>query len=78
MTNRSWEDHLAGVPFDELKRLHDEGQKQGDAGWGPEGRLATYAGAGVGLVGDVLDAGEIVERIRSDARQRVMRAQDVV
>ncbi|OJJ88754.1 nitronate monooxygenase [Aspergillus glaucus CBS 516.65] len=78
VTNRSWEDHVAGVSFDELKRLHDEAQAKGDAGWGPEGRLATYAGAGVGLVGEVLDAGEIVERVRDDAAQRVRRAQDVV
>lgn len=78
VTNRSWEDHVASVPFDELKILHDEAQAKGDAGWGPEGRLATYAGASVGLVGEVLDAGEIVERVRDDAAQRVRRAQDVV
>lgn len=75
--NRSWEDHVAGVPFDELKRLHDEAQAKGDAGWGREGRLATYAGAGVGLVGEVLDACEIVERVRDDAAKRV-RVQDVI
>lgn len=78
VTNRHWEDYVAGIPFDELRRLHGEAQAKGDAGWGPEGRLATYAGAGVGLVGEVLDAGEVVEKVRDDAAQRVRKAQDVV
>ncbi|KAK1249715.1 hypothetical protein MKX08_009718 [Trichoderma sp. CBMAI-0020] len=61
LINRSWIDHEAGVPFEKLQALHDEAAKSGDAGWGPEGRLATYVGAGVGLVRDVKDAGVIVE-----------------
>lgn len=73
--NRSWEDHMSGVPFDELKKRHDEAQKKGDAGWGPEGRLATYAGAGVGLVGGVQDAGVIVERTRQVTADRLSKVQ---
>ncbi|RYP36304.1 hypothetical protein DL767_003457 [Monosporascus sp. MG133] len=66
--NRSWHDYQAGMEFDELKRLHDEAERSGDKGWGPEGRLATYAGAAVGLVHSVKDAGVLVEEIRTEAR----------
>ncbi|PTB66202.1 dehydrogenase [Trichoderma citrinoviride] len=68
LTNRSWIDHEAGVSFEKLQVLHDEAAKSGDAGWGPEGRLATYVGAGVGLVKSVQGAGEIVESVRNEAR----------
>ncbi|KAM5354021.1 hypothetical protein ACJ41O_000671 [Fusarium nematophilum] len=68
IVNQSWHDHQAGVAFEELKRRHDEAAKSGDKGWGPEGRLATYAGAAVGLVHGVEDAGVLVERIRAEAK----------
>jgi nitronate monooxygenase len=67
IVNKSYHEHLAGKPFHELKTLHDEALKAGDSGWGPEGRLATYAGAGVGLVRDVRGAGEIVSGVRDGA-----------
>lgn len=75
--NRSWEEHLAGVSFEELKSRHDQAQQKGDAGWGPEGRLATYAGAGVGLIGDIQDAGTIVDRVRKDISARLAAAHSV-
>lgn len=65
--NKSYQEYQDGKPFDELKTLHDEALKAGDAGWGPEGRLATYAGAGVGLIRDVRGAGEIVSGVRDGA-----------
>ena len=65
--NKSFEEHLAGKPFEELKRLHDEAAKAGVAGWGPEGRLATYAGASVGLIHDLASAEDIVRRVRREA-----------
>lgn len=68
ITNRSWDDHKAGVPFEELKRRHEEAEKAGDAGWGPGGRLAAYAGASIGLVRSVDDAGEIVVSARREAK----------
>jgi nitronate monooxygenase len=67
ITNKSLQEYEAGKSFDELKVLHDEAQKTGDAGWGPEGRLATYAGAGVGLVHDVRGAQDIVAGVRDEA-----------
>ncbi|KAH8598686.1 putative oxidoreductase 2-nitropropane dioxygenase family [Bisporella sp. PMI_857] len=71
IVNRSWYEHKAGRPFSELKRLHDLASEAGDAGWGPEGRLATYAGAGVGLVRDVRDAQEIVIGTQDEAKRLI-------
>lgn len=65
--NKSWTEHKEGVPFDELKKRHDEAAKSGDAGWGPDGRLATYVGSAVGLVRDVKPAGEIISATREEA-----------
>ena len=69
--NKSLVEHQEGKSFEELKQLHDEASKLGDGGWGPEGRLGTYAGASVGLIHDVKDAGDIVHGIRSDALERL-------
>jgi nitronate monooxygenase len=55
------------VPFDELKRRHDDAVHAGDSGWGPEGRLATYAGAAIGLVHSVEPASVLVNRLRTEA-----------
>lgn len=68
IVNRSWHDHQAGVPFEELKRLYDDAAGAGDSGWGPQGRLATYAGAAVGLVHSVEAAGVLVERLRKESQ----------
>ena len=65
--NKSWTEHQDGVPFEELQKRYKEAEGKGDNGWGPEGRLATYAGAGVGLVRDVRDAGDIVWRAQGGA-----------
>jgi nitronate monooxygenase len=77
IVNKSWHEHNAGKPFEELKALHDEAMKAGDAGWGVEGRLATYAGAGVGLVHDVKDARDIVVAVRSDAGKILKELQSI-
>jgi nitronate monooxygenase len=69
IVNKSWSEHQAGVSFEELKLRHDEAAKSGDEGWGPEGRLATYAGAAIGLVHGVENAGVLVDRLRAEAIQ---------
>lgn len=66
--NRSWEEYQAGVSEDVLRERYKAAEAEGDAGWGPGGRLATYAGAGVGLVRSVEDAREIVRGAREEAR----------
>ncbi|KAK9428989.1 hypothetical protein V1505DRAFT_314692 [Lipomyces doorenjongii] len=70
--NKTWIDHQAGTPFDELQKLHDEAVKAGDSGWGLKGRLATYAGASIGLIHDIKDASVIVRDIRDDVLERCM------
>ncbi|KAB2578514.1 FAR-17a/AIG1-like protein [Lasiodiplodia theobromae] len=67
--NRSWEDAANGVPFEENKRLYEAAMELGDAGWGPQGRMTTYAGTAVGLVKGVMAAREIVDEVREGARQ---------
>lgn len=68
--NRSFVEEQEGKPFEELKQLHDEALQKGDEGWGVEGRLATYAGAAVGLIHGVKDAGEIVRECREGVARR--------
>lgn len=69
--NKSFVEHQEGTPFEELKKRHDEASKLRDAGWGPEGRLATYAGASVGLIPDVQAAKDIVQGLQKDALRRI-------
>ncbi|KAF3761843.1 inosine monophosphate dehydrogenase [Cryphonectria parasitica EP155] len=69
--NRSFVEHQDGVAFEELKKRHDEAQKMGDSGWGPEGRLATYAGASVGLIHEVKGAGEIIREVQQDTLRKI-------
>ena len=70
VVNASYREEKEGVPFEELKRRHDEAvEKSGNEAWGMErGRTATYAGAGVGLVRGVEDAGELVGRLRAECK----------
>ncbi|KAL2168536.1 hypothetical protein VTG60DRAFT_7141 [Thermothelomyces hinnuleus] len=67
ITNRSWIEHQAGTPFQEIKKRHDEAVSKGDAAWGPDGWTATYAGANIGLIRSVAGAGDIVREARSEA-----------
>ncbi|KAK9364999.1 hypothetical protein V1509DRAFT_634599 [Lipomyces kononenkoae] len=76
--NRSWIEHQTGTPFEELKRRHDEALKAGDSGWGPEGRLATYAGAVVGLIHDIKPAAAIVRDTREGTLQSLRDSEAVI
>ncbi|PLN78298.1 putative oxidoreductase [Aspergillus taichungensis] len=72
--NRSYVDAVEGnMSAAENRRLYVTELEKGDAGWGPDGRLTTYAGTGVGLVREALPAGEIVRRVRSGANDIVKR-----
>ncbi|KAJ4986228.1 2-nitropropane dioxygenase [Stagonosporopsis vannaccii] len=77
IVNKSWHEHEAGVPFEELKRLHDDAVQAGDSGWGPEGRLATYAGAAIGLVNGVEPASVLVERLRRETKAIIQRLSNI-
>lgn len=69
--NKTFIEHQDGVPFDKLKTLHDEAVKAGDQGWGPNGRLATYAGASIGLIHSVAGAEEIVREVQNEAKSKI-------
>lgn len=71
--NKSFHDHQAGMTFEDNKKLHDEALNRGDAGWGTDGRITTYAGSGVGLVKSVMKAGDIVKELQEDTRRRLNR-----
>lgn len=71
VVNQSYYDAEAGMPLEENKRLYDVAMQEGDAGWGVQGRLTTYAGTGVGLVTRVMKAGDIVRQVRADAVQNL-------
>ncbi|GFF25342.1 nitronate monooxygenase [Aspergillus udagawae] len=67
--NQSYIDAVErGMSDEENKRWYEEELKKGDAGWGPDGRLTTYAGTGVGLVREILPASTIVENTLCEAR----------
>ena len=66
--NQSFQDHLAGVSFEELKVLHDNAAKS-ENGWGPGGRLGAYVGTGIGLIHDIKDAATIVKGTQREIRE---------
>jgi len=68
VVNRSWLDREAGVGFEENKKSYEEASKNGNEGWGPEGRMTAYVGSGVGLVRSVEGASKIVQSTRGEAR----------
>jgi nitronate monooxygenase len=69
--NKSYLEHLEGASFEDLKKRHDELQKAGDDGWGPGGRLATYAGTSIGLIHEVKDAAAIIHDVQESAVRRI-------
>ena len=66
--NGTFEDAMKGIPKHKNKTMYDEAMRKGDEGWGMDGRMTAYAGAGVGLIKSVMAAGDIVQEIRQDAR----------
>lgn len=67
LLNLSWSDAEKGMTLEDNQRLYKEALKQGDAGFGSQGRLTAYAGTGVGLVSTVADAASVTEKLRKDA-----------
>lgn len=72
--NESFFDAEKGMDPEENQRLYDEAMKKGDEGWGENARLATYAGAGVGLMKNVKSAARITEEVREDAKRILKQA----
>jgi nitronate monooxygenase len=69
LVNESWKDHEKGVEFERNRESYSEAAKRGEEGWGERGRLATYAGTGVGLVREVKGTDEIVAEVRDGIRR---------
>lgn len=67
VANRSYLDAVHGMSDEENQELYKEAMKQGDDGWGPEGRMATYAGTGIGLISHVLSAESIIKNMQEEA-----------
>jgi nitronate monooxygenase len=66
VANRTYRDALHGMADGENRELYKEAMKQGDEGWGPEGRLTTFAGTGIGLVNKVMPAEDIVKEVQKE------------
>ncbi|OAL27217.1 hypothetical protein AYO20_09815 [Fonsecaea nubica] len=70
VANRTYLDAVHGGMGDaENVELYKQAMEMGDAGWGPEGRMTTYAGTGIGLVKEVRSAGDIVRSVQREAVQ---------
>jgi len=67
VANRSYLDALNGMSDEENVELYKEAMKQGDDGWGPEGRMTTYAGTSVGLINEVASAEDIIREVTQEA-----------
>ncbi|KAL4889278.1 2-nitropropane dioxygenase [Aspergillus ambiguus] len=72
--NQSYVDAVEkGMSDEENRERYERELKKGDLGWGPTGRLTTYAGTGVGLVRETMSAAEIVEKSRQEAAEILQR-----
>lgn len=69
--NASWDhwERYGEEGMGENKQYYEKAMKEGDAGWGPQGRMTTYAGTGVGLIRQVKPAMAIVEEVRIRCRE---------
>lgn len=76
VTNKSYDDAISGMNFEENKKLYAKAVEQGDQGWGPHARMTTYAGAAVGLVRSVDSAGKITSEVREGASKILSRLQE--
>ncbi|KAJ5200538.1 Aldolase-type TIM barrel [Penicillium cf. griseofulvum] len=67
LINKTFLDHLGGLSEVKNRELYREELSKGNKGYGPNGRLTTYAGTGVGLIREVMPAGDIVKSLREGA-----------
>ncbi|KAH7630353.1 hypothetical protein B0T09DRAFT_147208 [Sordaria sp. MPI-SDFR-AT-0083] len=66
----SYDDHAAGLPFEENDKKFKEAASVGD-----NSRAVTWAGTAIGLVKDQRPAGEIVKELREEAKERIRKIQ---
>jgi nitronate monooxygenase len=72
---QSHKDFANGMSLEEIQRLHNEATAGEDNGFktGLQGRAAIWAGTGVGLVKEVQSASEIVQKVREEAKDVLIR-----
>ncbi|KAJ5092163.1 hypothetical protein NUU61_007033 [Penicillium alfredii] len=69
MINRSYVDAVHhGMDDEQNRSLYRAEASKGDEGWGPSGRMTTYAGTGVGLITQVLSAKEILAEVWAETK----------
>ncbi|EPS37543.1 hypothetical protein H072_8776 [Dactylellina haptotyla CBS 200.50] len=69
VTNKSYEDALSGVAFEENQKAYKTAEAMGNTGWeGAGARMTTYVGTGVGLVKSVIGAKEITRSARGESK----------
>lgn len=75
VVNQSWSDWQAGGAdgMDENRKKYEEALKLGDDGWGPQGRMTTYAGTGVGLVKAIRPAADVVRQLTRETEAALAR-----
>jgi nitronate monooxygenase len=78
LVNQSWRDHEAGMAFERNKELHAVAMTRGSEAWGEQGRTATYAGTGVGLIDEVKSAGDIVSGVRDGTARVLKQAVEII
>ncbi|KAJ4346111.1 Nitronate monooxygenase, partial [Neurospora sp. IMI 360204] len=66
----SYDDHAAGLPFEENHKKFKEAASSGD-----NSRTVTWSGTAVGLVKDQKPAGDIVRELREQAKERIKKIQ---
>ncbi|GAM42107.1 2-nitropropane dioxygenase family protein [Talaromyces pinophilus] len=67
LINKTFIEHIGGLSEVKNRELYREELSRGDEGYGPNGRLTTYAGTGVGLIREIIPAGDIVKSLREGA-----------
>ncbi|KAJ5113636.1 hypothetical protein N7456_002170 [Penicillium angulare] len=74
LINCTYLDDLQGLSEVKNRELYREELSKGDMGYGPKGRLTTYAGTGVGLIREILPAGDIVKSMHEGV-QKILNGQ---
>jgi nitronate monooxygenase len=67
VANQTFLDAVNGMSEEKNVELYQNALKSGDQGWGPDGRLCTYAGTGVGLIRNIMPARDIVREVQREA-----------
>ncbi|KAL1847338.1 hypothetical protein Plec18167_001419 [Paecilomyces lecythidis] len=74
LINQTYLDAVEGMDEKQNRELYVKELDKGDEGYGPQGRLTTYAGTAVGLVKEVMPAADIVVSVREQARQLLFKS----